>query len=651
MSTNVGTLVIEMAANLVRLQQDMNGASKIVNKTMRSIERDINLVKNAFGVLGVGLSGAAVTSFLKASIDLQDSLVDLSAKTGIAVEELPGLKHALDQSSTSVEKFSTANKALANNMASNSAMFAKLGITARDSQGVLLQLADMFASLPDGITKTAVANKLMGKSGEEMIPFLNQGSAAIREMIARGKEIYGVNGENAKQAKEFNDQLNQLKDRSTGLGISITSNLLPGLNNIATAMNLAAKEGGLLKSMIVGIGGVITSILDPGSMRSRTQQIAAELDALRQRQSKLLSFDKYTMSINPSYRREMEENNAKMLALQKELQTIDDLALAEKKRSADAQVEAAKRAKEIEDQMFREAEAEKRREQAREKAKLFQHSAAIVSGLAVDYRADFMSKSRALNAPLMSEADRQHADNLAAVEQRAARAREELGKLGLTEAERAARLTEVAALEQEQIGMMEALRVQVERNNASWEYGANVALRAYLDEASNVARQTERLFGNSFKGMEDGLVQFVQHGKMDFASLRDSIISDLIRIQMQKMLTGIFGSLTIGFGGYGDVAGVAAGVPSFSGGGFTGSGPRSGGMDGMGGFPAMLHPNETVVDHTRGSRSQGAAVINHTTVINIDARTDQAQVERLVSGAVQRGNADLVDKLQRSGAI
>jgi uncharacterized protein Yka (UPF0111/DUF47 family) len=39
---------------------------------------------------------------------------------------------------------------------------------------------------------------------------------------------------------------------------------------------------------------------------------------------------------------------------------------------------------------------------------------------------------------------------------------------------------------------------------------------------------------------------------------------------------------------------------SFDGGGFTGSGSRAGGVDGKGGFPAILHPNETVIDHTKG---------------------------------------------------
>ena len=37
---------------------------------------------------------------------------------------------------------------------------------------------------------------------------------------------------------------------------------------------------------------------------------------------------------------------------------------------------------------------------------------------------------------------------------------------------------------------------------------------------------------------------------------------------------------------------------SWAGGGYTGDGSRSGGVDGQGGFPAILHPQETVVDHS-----------------------------------------------------
>jgi phage-related minor tail protein len=43
--------------------------------------------------------------------------------------------------------------------------------------------------------------------------------------------------------------------------------------------------------------------------------------------------------------------------------------------------------------------------------------------------------------------------------------------------------------------------------------------------------------------------------------------------------------------------------------------------------------------------------VNYAPVIQIDSRTDRAEVHAIVSRAVKQGNADLVDKLQRQGAI
>jgi hypothetical protein len=73
---------------------------------------------------------------------------------------------------------------------------------------------------------------------------------------------------------------------------------------------------------------------------------------------------------------------------------------------------------------------------------------------------------------------------------------------------------------------------------------------------------------------------------------------------------GGFGSFLKSFmpdqrgGSSGGIGGILRGLggifKSFDGGGYTGSGARSGGLDGKGGFLAMMHPKEIVSDLTRG---------------------------------------------------
>jgi lambda family phage tail tape measure protein len=83
--------------------------------------------------------------------------------------------------------------------------------------------------------------------------------------------------------------------------------------------------------------------------------------------------------------------------------------------------------------------------------------------------------------------------------------------------------------------MIKAIDARWEAERA-WETGVTKALNSYIESVTNAAAQAERLFTNAFKGMEDALVRFVQTGKLDFKSLANSIIADLIRIQIQNSI-------------------------------------------------------------------------------------------------------------------
>lgn len=82
--------------------------------------------------------------------------------------------------------------------------------------------------------------------------------------------------------------------------------------------------------------------------------------------------------------------------------------------------------------------------------------------------------------------------------------------------------------------------------------------------------------------------------------------------------------------GIASTVGLAAtlGLSSFEGGGYTGSGARTGGMDGKGGFLAMVHPNETIIDHEK-SRVNSGSNFNYAPVINGANMTPKQIMEAL----------------------
>lgn len=161
---------------------------------------------------------------------------------------------------------------------------------------------------------------------------------------------------------------------------------------------------------------------------------------------------------------------------------------------------------------------------------------------------------------------------------------------------------------------------QITKKQSNWALGASEALANYTNDAQNLFAQTRKATESAFQGMEDALVTFVTTGKLSFKSLADSIVQDITRIiikqQMMNLATSAISSLglgsLLGTGGTAAVASAMSGnsldnflklnnnFASFDGGGYTGNSPRLGGLDGRGGFLAMLHPRETVVDHSRG---------------------------------------------------
>ncbi len=246
-------------------------------------------VKGLLAGLGVSLSVAGFATMIKNAIDAADQLNKLSQKIGISVEALSTLRFAAQLSDVSLETLQKGIKGLSQNITEantgigdGAQVFDVLGISVKNADGsmksteaVLLQVADVFANLEDGAVKTALAVKLFGKSGMDMIPFLNQGAAGITQLTVEAERLgLKLTTETARSAEAFNDNLTALKASSSSLGIALARDFLPELTNITNAMREAANEAGTLKALWVGLGGVGNLIFNGTEIKRARDEVA-----------------------------------------------------------------------------------------------------------------------------------------------------------------------------------------------------------------------------------------------------------------------------------------------------------------------------------------------------------------------------------------
>lgn len=152
--------------------------------------------------------------------------------------------------------------------------------------------------------------------------------------------------------------------------------------------------------------------------------------------------------------------------------------------------------------------------------------------------------------------------------------------------------------------------------------GTGRTLRAEIDlQSEAVGRLTaemaaQKINRDAFEKGIDGVASAMSQALLNGESLRaglaevfKGIAMDLMKSGIRQGLMGLVGGLGSG-GGLGGgakrggglgglLSGLLGGMPSFDGGGSTGTGARSGGVDGKGGFPAILHPGEEVWDRTK----------------------------------------------------
>lgn len=210
------------------------------------------------GIAAGSISIAGLTAFVKGAIDAADETAKVAQKTGLAAEQVAGLRLAFEQSGGAVDQFVPIMAKLSVAVVNGNKALDAMGISSKNADGslksvrqVLGEVSNQFAGYEDGARKTALAVALLGEEGAKMLPFLNQGAAALDEYDKKAKDLgLTLDQETAKAAERFNDSLDLIKKNVSGAGISIAKSLLPTLEDLTSAFALATMRGdGLLEKL------------------------------------------------------------------------------------------------------------------------------------------------------------------------------------------------------------------------------------------------------------------------------------------------------------------------------------------------------------------------------------------------------------------
>ncbi|MEW6647822.1 MAG: phage tail tape measure C-terminal domain-containing protein [Pseudomonadota bacterium] len=509
-------VTVDFTANLARFSSQIDRATNDLTKFKNDTSRIAGSLKTAFAGLAAGFSIAGIGKTIGDVIDFQDQMGKLAQKTGITTESLSTLSYVAELNGTNLDALSVGIKSLSTGLSEAAkgskeyaTMFDALGVGVQDASGalrgseqVLLDVADRFAGMEDGATKTALAVKLFGESGMQMIPMLNNGAAAIKAMQEEARKFgVEVSGDAAKASAEFNDNMLRLKTSAEGLGRSLSNSALPSLvtftdflvtgdgSKLPEWMRVTSFTLFKLKQEFVDLGDAIgagMAILDTNVGSGMWEQIDFILDERRRK------------------RAELEEETLEFVA------TLEGM----------------------------------------NKTITFSGGGVVVDSAAVQESLAGIEEQRKALAALQREGESVFNSTRTPLEQLSA----EYERLNGLLAEGAIDVKTHGRAMEKAIGVYDATIPKIEQVRDAWDDVLDIYIQ---EEQANQKRWAEQQAGlNAFveanddaakritdavhgwgRAFTDTLADGVMNGKLDFASLADSIIRDLLRMQIQAQIT------------------------------------------------------------------------------------------------------------------
>ena len=520
------------------------------------------------GVAGIGLAATASATALAVLVDKSFQAVDAigktSTQTGIATDTLQAFHLAARESGTSIEGANTALIKFARSVGdaqrgvkTQSDIFKDLGVELRNADGSMKSFDDILEATAKGVTQlgdqtaraTALAN-LFGRQGVVLTGAINDLSeSGLKNFITRAKELGIVLSEKViRRTEEFNDAIGVIKMQLGSFVNNITTSFLPVFENM---QKFIAEK---IQQIVDDAGGM--DKLGAKIAKAIIEFVAVGIEKFGIFRDEVAAF----------------VNDVKIKLIEVEnsfLSLIRNILMKLPAKLGDF-------TKEMNDMAY---------------TIIFNNKAMKdLEGSTTSYGKE---------AKVTADSVRKYKTNI-----------------------------------DELIGSQDDL---TDSNNGLATSTGNIGksltnIQSPIDMFKQQLKDTEKSLDtiavNSMKKFEDSIVDGLKTGKLAFKDFATYVVEQLIRVAIQQViiakLIDPFRSYIDDIFNVGDIVKGNTGTlnanknlsslldpnDDYDGGGYTGMGIRAGGLDGKGGRLGIIHPNETVIDHSQGQSVGGGATVN-----------------------------------------
>ena len=266
---SLGQLIVKLGLDAAEFTQGMSAseakARSFAGKMGSDIQAGATLAAGAIAALGVAAVGAF--KIINDQVEAIASFQQLSEKIGDTAENLASLKKASDVSGVSMDSIAAASVKLTAALSKTdeegqgaAKAIKALGLDFNDFKKLspvdqIDTLAKSFNKFEDGANKTATAVALFGKSGAEVIPFLND--------LAEGSERQiTLTQDQIKAADDFSKSIARLGSDFQTWKSQLSAEVIPTMGEVLTQLADLKKyafDGGESVNLLgVAFGGLKT---------------------------------------------------------------------------------------------------------------------------------------------------------------------------------------------------------------------------------------------------------------------------------------------------------------------------------------------------------------------------------------------------------